>query len=111
MCEARLQAFCGQANTADSVAPSAAEVATFNAHLQTMSGTDVDTAANPVTFAAGLPAIASIWLTLVKNGGANILMCSTAYGGSSELTDIFHARGGKLSKSKFDIQVIACLPR
>lgn len=104
MCEARLQALCGQTPSADDTVASDLGIADFNAHLQTMHGTDVDRSANPVVFAAGLPAIASLWLTLIKQGGANILMCSTSYGGSSEVTDIFHARSGKLAKSTFDIQ-------
>ena len=33
-----------------------------------------------------------------------MLMCSTAYGGSSEQMDIFNDRGGKIIKSKFHIQ-------
>jgi hypothetical protein len=40
---------------------------------------------------------------LISNGGADILMASTAYGGSSELTDILTARTDKFRKHKFDI--------
>jgi cysteine synthase A len=104
VCEAWLQAFCGAEQTADAEAPTPDELAGFNAHLQTLSGTAVNVGAQPVTFAAGLPTLASLWLTLVKNGGADVLMCSTAYGGSSELMDIFNDRGGKIIKSKFHIQ-------
>ena len=102
--EAALQAFCGQASTADSEEAGVAEVAAYHAHLQTMSGTPVDTGADPVTCQAGLPTIATLWLTLEDTGGANVVMCSTAYGGSSELTDICMARGGKITKSTYDIQ-------
>jgi cystathionine beta-lyase/cystathionine gamma-synthase len=76
----------------------------FLAHLQTLSGTKADPDNNPVIFTAGLPAIASLWVTLVANGGADILMCSTAYGGSSQVTDLLSERTGKLRKHTFDIQ-------
>eukprot|EP00937_MAST-01D_sp_MAST-1D-sp2_P001953 g1953.t1 len=104
MCEARLQQFCGQTPSADSEAPTADELAGFLGNLQTLSGTAVNTGAQPVVFAAGLPAVASLFATLVDNGGADVLMCSTAYGGTSELMDIFHDRGGLIIKSRFHIQ-------
>jgi cysteine synthase A len=85
-------------------APSAVELATFNAHLQTMSGTPANPAAEPVTCAAGLPAIAALWFALKASGGADVLLCSTCYGGSSELTDLVLARGEPLRKATFDIQ-------
>jgi len=102
--EAALQKFCGLEVTADTEEATQEQVAAFNAHLQTMSGTAVNLSANPVSCQAGLPTIASLWLTLENQGGADILMCSTAYGGSSELTDICLERGGKLRKATFDIQ-------
>ena len=34
----------------------------------------------------------------------NVLMASTAYGGSSQLTDLVHERGDRLVKTTFDIQ-------
>mmetsp|Transcript_92987 Transcript_92987/g.265455 ORF Transcript_92987/g.265455 Transcript_92987/m.265455 type:complete len:606 (+) Transcript_92987:491-2308(+) len=101
--EQALQSFCGLAATADAEAPSAGEVAEFNAHLQTMSGTVVNPSADPVTCSAGLPTIAALWLALEGMGGADILMCSTAYGGSSELTDLCLTREN-LRKSTFHIQ-------
>ena len=101
--EQALQSFCGLAATADVEAPSAEEVAEFNAHLQTMSGTAVNPSADPVTCSAGLPTIAALWLALEGMGGADILMCSTAYGGSSELTDLCLTREN-LRKSTFHIQ-------
>lgn len=39
--------------------------AEFFGHLQTMSGTMVNTGANPVAFTAGLPAITSMYCPLV----------------------------------------------
>ena len=73
-----LQEFSGVEATADVEAASAEEMAAFDAHLQTMSGTSVNPSAAPVTCSAGLPTIASLWLALEALGGANILMCSTA---------------------------------
>lgn len=57
----------------------------------------------PCCFTAGLPAICSLWLSLVAQGGADILMASTAYGGSSELTDLIDKRCSIFNKHKFDI--------
>eukprot|EP00038_Savillea_parva_P030138 m.75787 g.75787 ORF g.75787 m.75787 type:complete len:638 (+) comp9019_c0_seq2:73-1986(+) len=82
----------------------AVEVDTFLAHLQELSGTDVNRAAQPVVFTAGLPTISSLWLTLIQQGGADILMSSTAYGGSSQLTDLIDTAATKLKKHTFDIQ-------
>jgi len=101
--EQALQAFSGLEATADVETPSADDVASFNAHLQSMSGTAVDPSADPVTCSAGLPTIAALWLALEGLGGADILMCSTAYGGSSELTDLCLTRGN-LRKTTFHIQ-------
>ncbi|KAI9336792.1 hypothetical protein BDR26DRAFT_935920 [Obelidium mucronatum] len=107
-CERILQRIAGVKITADLEASTPASVAEFYEHLQTMSGTTVDTTANPVIFTAGLPAVCSLWLGLLKTGGADILMASTAYGGSSQLTDIFASRTtgnspAKFTKSTFDI--------
>merc|ERR1712137_1350614 len=74
------------------------------AHLQTLSGTDVNSDINPVICTAGLPTIASLWITLLLRGGADILMASTAYGGSSQLTDIITGSAEILRKHTFDIQ-------
>jgi len=84
--------------------PEPKELLSFNTHLQTMSGTPADPEAQPVTCQAGLPAIAALWFALKARGGADILLCSTCYGGSSELTDLVEARGMPLRKSTFDIQ-------
>ena len=77
----------------------------FYAHLQTMTGTAVDVTAKPQCFTAGLSALCSLWLALSKNGGAEIVMCSTAYGGSSQLTDLVCERAPRtLRKHTFGIQ-------
>ena len=87
------------------VVPSTSEVDEFHAHLQTLCGTAVDPSTPPVVFTAGLPAIAALWATLINRGGADVLMCSTAYGGSSQMTDIMVAKsGGLLRKEAFHIQ-------
>ena len=75
----------------------------FYAHLQEMSGTDRNPAQYPVAFTAGLSAIASMYLSLIAQGGVDVLMASTSYGGSSELTDILTKRTGKFRKTTFDI--------
>ncbi|KAJ3295719.1 hypothetical protein HDU79_008567 [Rhizoclosmatium sp. JEL0117] len=103
-CERRLQEWAGIKVTADTESSTPAALAEFYAHLQTMSGTTADPTANPVVFTAGLPAICATWLALLTTGGADILMASTAYGGSSQLTDIFAARSpAKFTKSTYDI--------
>ena len=66
-------------------APSPSEVATFGAHLQEMSGTAVDSKNAPVCFTAGLSALTALWIALTAGGGADVLMSSTAYGGSSQV--------------------------
>ena len=56
------------------------EVERFYQHLQRLSGTAEDVSCEPVVFTAGLPTLSSLWLTLLTNGGVDILMSSTAYG-------------------------------
>ncbi len=78
---------------------------TFYEHLQTMTGAPVDLAARPYAYTAGLPAIAAIWFALARAGGAELIMCSTCYGGSSQLTDLLTARcPDKLRKHTFGVQ-------
>ncbi|KAG9406019.1 hypothetical protein AC1031_003940 [Aphanomyces cochlioides] len=104
ICEKFLQTIAGVKVTADANESTPEELDAFYAHLQTMSGTTADASAKPVVFTAGLPSVCALWLSLLRNGGADILMASTAYGGSSQLTDIFVARSaGKFHKWTFDI--------
>jgi cystathionine beta-lyase/cystathionine gamma-synthase len=100
--ERMLQSFAGMELTADAHRADEASLAAFHAHLQTLSGSPVDATANPISFIAGLPAVASFYFTLVARGGADIVMASTSYGGSSELTDIC-SRAGNFNKHTFDI--------
>ena len=79
------------------------DLAELFAHLQTLSGTEVNTSVNPVICTAGLPQISSLWITLLLRGGADILMASTAYGGSSQLTDILTGSAATLNKHTFEI--------
>jgi len=44
-----------------------------------------------------------MWMAFVRQGGADIVMASTSYGGSSELTDILTGKSNSLVKHKFDI--------
>jgi len=85
--------------------PTAAELASLHGHLQELCGTAADPSTPPLLFTAGLPTISSLWSALVGSGGADVLMCSTAYGGSSQMTDIYVGRtAGKLAKHTFDLQ-------
>ena len=99
-----MQELCGLPDSGTKPAPSQADVDAFYAHLQTMSGTAADPANPPAVFTAGLSALCSMYLALIKQGGCNLLMCSTAYGGSSQLTDLISSRAPTFSKSTFDIQ-------
>ena len=69
-----------------------------------MSGTAANPAAPPVCFTSGLSALCSMYMALLKQKGCDLLMCSTAYGGSSQLTDLIAQRTPTFSKSTFDIQ-------
>ena len=84
--------------------PSDAELAAFYAGLQELSGTAVNAAAEPVVCTAGLPTISSFYYALLQAGGADVLMCSTAYGGSNQLTQIFDEKAELLRRHTFDIQ-------
>ena len=101
---AMMQELCGLPDTGTKPAPSQAELDAFYAHLQTMSGTAANPACQPAVFTAGLSAICSMYVALLKQKGCNLLMCSTAYGGSSQLTDLITSRAPTFSKSTFDIQ-------
>ena len=104
--EAELQrlAWPGREPTADTERASPEEVAELHAHLQQLCGTEVNPAAPPALFTAGLSALMSLWLALVSRGGADVLMCSTAYGGSSQCTDLVAERTDRFRKSTFDVQ-------
>ena len=101
---AMMQDLCGLPDTGSLPEPSQSDLHAFYAHLQTMSGTEANPACQPAVFTAGLSALCSMYLALLKQGGCNLLMCSTAYGGSSQLTDLISSRAPKFSKSTFDIQ-------
>ena len=78
---------------------------TFYEHLQSMTGAPVDMSARPYAYTAGLPAIAAIWFALARAGGAELIMCSTCYGGSSQLTDLLTERcPDQLRKHTFGVQ-------
>eukprot|EP00041_Stephanoeca_diplocostata_P002432 m.26534 g.26534 ORF g.26534 m.26534 type:complete len:614 (+) comp13342_c0_seq2:126-1967(+) len=104
MAEAWLQQLAGVTVTANQSAFTPEGLADFNAHLQTLSGTAVDAQANPVTFTAGLPALSSMWLSMISRGGADVVMASTAYGGSSQLTDVIEQHSTLFRKTKYHVQ-------
>ena len=104
MAEAMLQEIAGIEVTSNQGEASNDAIAEFYAHLQTMSGTPVDTDSKPIVCAVGLATLCSLWVTLVKRGGVDILMCSTAYGGSSQLVDVLTGSTPTLKKHTFDIQ-------
>ena len=69
-----------------------------------MSGVKHDPENYPQVFIAGLPAICAVWMSLIKmGGGVDIVMASTAYGGSSELTDLLNGRTKDIRKTTYDI--------
>ena len=102
--EAQLERLAGRVPSADSERAEPKAVEEFCAHLQEMCGTAPDIRTPPQIFTAGLSALASLWLSLVARGGADVLMCSTAYGGSSQCTDLIAKRTDRLCKWTFDIQ-------
>eukprot|EP00615_Pteridomonas_danica_P000789 CAMPEP_0114351734 /NCGR_PEP_ID=MMETSP0101-20121206/17424_1 /TAXON_ID=38822 ORGANISM="Pteridomonas danica, Strain PT" /NCGR_SAMPLE_ID=MMETSP0101 /ASSEMBLY_ACC=CAM_ASM_000211 /LENGTH=535 /DNA_ID=CAMNT_0001491795 /DNA_START=348 /DNA_END=1955 /DNA_ORIENTATION=- len=81
----------------------------YKSQLQTLCGTK--SLVDPITFTAGLPALSALFATLINRGGCDLFMASTAYGGSSQLVDLYseHSKGEKdgnplITKHKFDIQ-------
>ena len=60
-------------------------------------------------FTAGLPTLASLWISLIADGGADVCMASTAYGGSSQLSDLLCLRSANLRKHTFDVQGTAAV--
>lgn len=79
------------------------DVQEFYASLQRLCGTAIDEATNPVLSTSGLASLSSLWASMVNQGGADVLMSSTSYGGSNELTNMW-GRNSKLVKHAFDIQ-------
>eukprot|EP00092_Neocalanus_flemingeri_P040538 GFUD01044144.1.p1 GENE.GFUD01044144.1~~GFUD01044144.1.p1 ORF type:complete len:616 (-),score=98.67 GFUD01044144.1:188-2035(-) len=104
MAEAILQEIAKVPVTANRQTASPEDIAEFYAHLQTLSGTPINADANPLVFTAGLSSLCTLFMTLIHQGGAEILMCSTAYGGSSQQVDLLCEKAGTLHKSTFDIQ-------
>jgi hypothetical protein len=102
--EAELERLAGRDPTADSERAEPAAVAELYAHLQQLCGTAPDSDTLPQLFTAGLSALMSLWLALVARGGVDVLMCSTAYGGCSQCTDLVAERTERFRKSTFDIQ-------
>ncbi|GMH85429.1 hypothetical protein TrST_g493 [Triparma strigata] len=74
----------------------------FLTHLQKMSGSTCPIP--PRTFGAGLPALCSMWSSMLTLGSVDVLMASTAYGGSSQLTDLMTLQNPNFNKYTFDIQ-------
>ncbi len=98
--EAQLRKLAGRPERPER--PVTASIDEMLAHLRALAGSDSDL--SPQCFTAGLPAIAALWSALIVGGGADVLMASTAYGGSSQLTDLLCDQTGLLRKSTFDIQ-------
>jgi len=104
MAEAQLQALAKVKVTANQHTVDSASEAAFYAHLQTLAGTPVNTEVKPYVGTAGLSALCTLWLSLIAQGGADLLMCSTAYGGCSQQVDLLHEKAASFKKSTFDIQ-------
>jgi cysteine synthase A len=109
MSEEWMQKIAGIPITANQGTYTPESLADFHAHLQTLAGTDVNPAANPITFTAGLSALCSVWFTMIKRGGCNVLMASTAYGGCSELTDLITKFSPKFKQTRYDVQGAAAM--
>jgi len=101
--EAMLQMLAGERVTAKITGPSRRPTAKFHAHLQELCGTPVNTSVNPVVSTAGLAALSSLWVSLIARGGVDVVMCSTAYGGSVQMTEIFDKKESKFVKHDFHI--------
>ncbi|KAJ9472100.1 hypothetical protein DIPPA_14401 [Diplonema papillatum] len=98
----------------ESEAPSKAELQELHASLCDLSGSPLQAGKEPAIFTAGLPTIAALYAAFIRcAGGVDLVMCSTAYGGSSQLTDIFEAKAAGFRKHTFHIQgrpdVSACI--
>lgn len=102
--EAELERLAGRVPSADSERAEPEALEEFCTHLQQMCGTAPDVSTPPQMFTAGLSALMSLWLTLVARGGVDVLMCSTAYGGCSQCTDLIAERTERFCKWTFDIQ-------
>lgn len=102
--EAQLRALAGLRGQPPMEPESSESVAALLGHLQTLNGTPVDPSSAPVVFSAGLPSLAALWLALIARGGFDVLMASTAYGGSSQVTDLLQACSPLLRKHTFDVQ-------
>lgn len=83
----------------------APDTTSFKNHLKQLGGVD-DAKGDPVVTTAGLPAIGACIMSALELGNRDIdvVMCSTAYGGSSQQTDILTRKCGNLDKHTFDIQ-------
>jgi len=104
MSEEWLQKLAGTEVTANQSSYTPESLAAFLAHMQTLGGTPVNTAANPVIFTAGLPSLCAMWLSVLARGGCNAVMASTAYGGSSELTGLIEENCVNFRRTNYDVQ-------
>jgi hypothetical protein len=73
MAEQKLQKLASVTVTANIQAADDRATKEMYAHLQELSGTDVNPNAHPVCFTAGLPSIAALWITLISRGGEILL--------------------------------------
>lgn len=74
-------------------------------HLDIMVGNIPNKIDKPILCSSGLSTLASLWFSFICDGGIDICICSTAYGGSSQLCDLFEDRFPELCKKHmFDIQ-------
>eukprot|EP00518_Triparma_eleuthera_P018684 CAMPEP_0197551000 /NCGR_PEP_ID=MMETSP1320-20131121/4400_1 /TAXON_ID=91990 /ORGANISM="Bolidomonas sp., Strain RCC2347" /LENGTH=604 /DNA_ID=CAMNT_0043111437 /DNA_START=220 /DNA_END=2034 /DNA_ORIENTATION=+ len=83
--------------------PAAQSTSALLAHLQSMSGSSCPT--QPLVFSSGLPSLNAYYASLLLLYPADTVtavMASTAYGGSSELTDL--NVGSRFNKATFAIQ-------
>jgi hypothetical protein len=86
------------------------DTAALRAHLKEMAGLSADAPGETLLSTVGLAALAAVVMASLEVGHRDIdsVMCSTAYGGSSQQTDILSTRSKSeavnMCRHKFDIQ-------
>jgi cysteine synthase A len=102
--EGWLQLLAGMRVTANMAGPLGRPTQNFYDHLQHLSGTPADSKSKPVVATAGLSALSSLWVSLIARGGVDVVMCSTAYGGTVQMTALFDEAEAKFRKHDFHVQ-------
>ncbi len=89
----------------NSCLPKSAHVSTRK-HQKTQHPLNFQQPLLPLVFSAGLPALSTLFLALLArpNSRADVIMCTTAYGGCSQLVDLLQEKSSdRLRKFTFEI--------